>query len=465
MSDYICIVLYMVSCVLFIMGIKKLGKADTARKGNLYSSVGMLIAVVSVLISQDVIDGGLVSYLLIIFAIAGGSVVGFIWAKKVEMTGMPQLVALFNGFGGLSSMLVAISQYTAGVTEDAFTALTLGLTILIGTVAFTGSLIAWGKLAGLKMFKKNISIPGKNFINAGILAIAVLGILFICISPDGGLGVAGVIITTIASLILGITLVITIGGGDMPVIISFLNALSGLAAAFAGFPIGNTVLIVSGCLVGASGVILTLIMCKAMNKSFASLLFKTTKKKASSAADGEHKEPKAMSVEDAFLILEAAKSVVFIPGYGMAVAQAQHAVKELCDVLEENGCEVNFAIHPVAGRMPGHMNVLLAEANVPYEQLKTADEMNPQMPNTDIAIVIGANDVVNPAAINDESSPLYGMPIVNAFEARTVFVLKRGQGTGFSGIENPLFTMDNTVMIYGDAKQTVSQLVVEFENG
>jgi NAD(P) transhydrogenase subunit beta len=453
----------MVSCVLFIMGIKKLGKADTARKGNLYSSIGMLIAVVSVLISQDVIDGGLISYLLIILAISGGSVVGFIWSKKVEMTGMPQLVALFNGFGGLSSMLVAISQFTAGVTEDAFTGLTLGLTILIGAVAFTGSLIAWGKLAGLKMFKKNISIPGKNFINAGILFVAVLGILFICISPDSGLGVAGVIITTIASLVLGVTLVITIGGGDMPVIISFLNALSGLAAAFAGFPIGNTVLIVSGCLVGASGVILTLIMCKAMNKTFVALLFKTTKKK-SAAAEGEHKEPKSMSVEDAFLILEAAKSVVFVPGYGMAVAQAQHAVKELCDVLEENGCEVNFAIHPVAGRMPGHMNVLLAEANVPYEQLKTADEMNPQMPNTDIAIVIGANDVVNPAAINDESSPIYGMPIVNAYEARTVFVLKRGQGTGFSGIENPLFTMDNTVMIYGDAKQTVSQLVVEFEN-
>ena len=228
MSDYICIVLYMISCVLFIMGIKKLGKADTARKGNLYSSVGMLIAVVSVLISQDVIDGGWLSYLLIVLAIAGGSVVGFIWAKKVEMTGMPQLVALFNGFGGLSSMLVAISQYTAGVTEDAFTALTLGLTILIGAVAFTGSLIAWGKLAGLKMFKKNITIPGKNFINAGILVIAAMGILFLCISPDGGLGLAGVIITTVASLILGVTLVITIGGGDMPVIISFLNALSGL---------------------------------------------------------------------------------------------------------------------------------------------------------------------------------------------------------------------------------------------
>ena len=468
--DFFCIFLYMIASVFFIMGIKKLGKADSARKGNLMSSIGMGIAVISVLISQDVFEAGIVAYVIIVLAIAAGSVIGFIWAKKVEMTGMPQLVALFNGFGGLSSMLVAISQFCAlrggsdAVGTDAFTSMTLGLTILIGAIAFTGSLIAWGKLAGLKMFKKNIVLPGKNFINAGILLVSVIGIILYMCDPEGGLGVAGILITTVASLVLGITLVITIGGGDMPVIISFLNALSGLAAAFAGFPIGNTVLIVSGCLVGASGVILTLIMCKAMNKSFASLLFKTVKKKASSAT-GEHKEPKAMSIEDAFLILEAARSVVFIPGYGMAVAQAQHAVKELCDVLEENGCEVNFAIHPVAGRMPGHMNVLLAEANVPYEQLKTADEMNPQMANTDVAIVIGANDVVNPAAINDESSPIYGMPIVNAYEARTVFVLKRGQGTGFSGIENPLFTNDNTIMIYGDAKQTVSQLVVEFENG
>ena len=468
-DNFICIILYMISAVFFIMGIKKLGKADTARKGNLMSSIGMAVAVISVLISQDVIDGGIVGYGIICLAVIAGSVVGFIWAKKVEMTGMPQLVALFNGFGGLSSMLVAVSQYCAlrggsdRIGTDAFTSLTLGLTILIGAIAFTGSLIAWGKLAGLKMFKKNFVIPGKNFINAAIAAIAVIGIFLYTISPDTGLGLAGILITVIASLVLGVTLVITIGGGDMPVIISFLNALSGLAAAFAGFPIGNTVLIVSGCLVGASGVILTLIMCKAMNKTFAALLFKTAKKKAAAAA-GEHKEPKSMSVEDAYLILEAAKNVVIIPGYGMAVAQAQHAVKELTDVLMDNGCEVNFAIHPVAGRMPGHMNVLLAEANVPYEQLKTSDEMNPQMSNVDVAIVIGANDVVNPAAINDESSPLYGMPIVNAYEARTVFVLKRGQGTGFSGIENPLFTMDNTVMIYGDAKQTVSQLVVEYEN-
>ncbi len=468
-QDIICILLYMAASVFFIMGIKKLGRADTARQGNLMSSIGMAIAVISVLISQDVISGGLIGYGIIILAIAAGSVIGFVWSRKVEMTGMPQLVALFNGFGGLSSMLVAISQFCAlkggsdKIGTDAFTSITLGLTIVIGAVAFTGSLIAWGKLAGLKMFKKPINIPAKNVINAVIGVIAILGIVLYTIAPEDGLGLAGILITTISSLVLGVTMVITIGGGDMPVIISFLNALSGLAAAFAGFPIGNTVLIVSGCLVGASGVILTLIMCKAMNKSFASLLFKTVKKK-SSAASGEHKEPKSMSIEDAYLILEAARSVVFIPGYGMAVAQAQHAVKELCDVLEENGCEVNFAIHPVAGRMPGHMNVLLAEANVPYEQLKTADEMNPQMANTDVAIVIGANDVVNPAAINDESSPIYGMPIVNAYEARTVFVLKRGQGTGFSGIENPLFTNDNTIMIYGDAKQTVSQLVVEFDN-
>ena len=257
-------------------------------------------------------------------------------------------------------------------------------------------------------------------------------------------------------------MVVSIGGGDMPVIISLLNAFSGVAASFAGFVIDNTVLVVAGCLVGASGVILTLIMCKAMNRTLYNLIFGSFGATGSKAKSGEEKEPKALSVEDAFLILEAANSVVFIPGYGMAVAQAQHAVKELAAKLEENGAEVSFAIHPVAGRMPGHMNVLLAEADVPYEQLKTADEMNPTMPMQDVAIVIGANDVVNPAAIEDKSSPIYGMPIINAFEAKTVFVLKRGKGTGFSGLENPLFTNDNTVMIYGDAKQTVSALVSEF---
>ena len=463
----ICVILYMAACIFFILGIKKLGKTDTARKGNFYSSIGMGIAVFAVLISSDVWNGGIVAYVLAIIPIAAGSVIGFFWAKKVEMTGMPELVALFNGFGGLASLLVALSQFCCfyGLSIDKFSALTLGLTIAIGGIAFTGSIIAWGKLSG-KLFKGKVSLPNKNLINGILCGVGLVGILLYTFDSDGALGTVGVVLTTFIFLALGVTMVITIGGGDMPVIISFLNALSGLAAAFAGFPLGNPVLVVSGCLVGASGLILTLIMCKAMNRSFFSLLFKDfgAKKSGAAAAGGVQKEPRAMSIEDAYLILEAAKNVVFIPGYGMAVAQAQHAVKELSDVLEENGCEVNFAIHPVAGRMPGHMNVLLAEANVPYEQLKTSDEMNPHMSEVDVAIVIGANDVVNPAAINDESSPLYGMPIVNAFEARTVFVLKRGKGTGFSGIENPLFTNDNTVMIYGDAKQTVSQLVVEFDN-
>ena len=475
MSDIVIKILYMVSCIFFIRGIKLLGKTDTARKGNLYSSIGMLIACVTVLCEKQVIGSWSSNplengYLFIAAAIVLGSIIGIIWSKKVEMTGMPQLVALFNGFGGLSSLLVAIAQYVCQPKGDYFTAVSLGLTIAIGAVAFTGSVVAWGKLSG-KAFKKNVAIPGKNAINAIICIIGLVAIIaYSFFTADNPFGLAniefiGIVAATAAFLILGFTMVIPIGGGDMPVIISFLNALSGLAAAFAGFAINNTVLVVSGCLVGASGLILTLIMCKAMNRKFSNLLFKSfggSKKKA--GANGPAKEPKAISVEDAYVILEAAKNVVIVPGYGMAVAQAQHAVKELCDKLEANGAEVNFAIHPVAGRMPGHMNVLLAEANVPYEQLKTSDEMNPQMSNVDVAIIIGANDVVNPDAIHDQGSPLYGMPIVNAHEAKTVFVLKRGKGTGFSGVENPLFTNDNTVMIYGDAKSTVSQLVSEFNS-
>ncbi len=475
MSDLIIKILYMISCIFFIRGIKLLGKTDTARKGNLYSSVGMLIAVVTVLCQKEVFGSWNSSNLLangyvwIAAAILIGSIIGAIWSKKVQMTGMPQLVALFNGFGGLSSLLVALTQYFVQPKGDYFTSVSLGLTIAIGAVAFTGSVVAWGKLSG-KAFKKNVTIPAKNVINAILCVLGLVSIIaysfFTAENPFNFAQIefCGVIAATAIFLILGFTMVLPIGGGDMPVIISFLNALSGLAAAFAGFAINNTVLVVSGCLVGASGLILTLIMCKAMNRKFTNLLFKSFGAKKKANANGPAKEPTAMSVEDAYVILEAAKNVVIVPGYGMAVAQAQHAVKELCDKLEANGAEVNFAIHPVAGRMPGHMNVLLAEANVPYEQLKTADEMNPQMSNVDVAIIIGANDVVNPDAIHDESSPLYGMPIVNAHEAKTVFVLKRGKGTGFSGVENPLFTNDNTVMIYGDAKSTVSQLVSEFDS-
>ncbi len=468
MSDVLITFLYMVSAVLFIRGIKLLSRADTARKGNRLSAVGMLVAVVTVLFEKEVLAAGTASYLFIAAAFAAGSIIGALWARRVEMTGMPQLVALFNGFGGLSSLLVALTQFTnqrtAGQSVIPFAGLTLGLTVAIGAVAFTGSVVAWGKLSG-KLFQHSTGIPGRNGVNAMLALTGLAGIgLYASSGRDAGLALGGMALTAAAFLVLGFTEVVTIGGGDMPVIISLLNALSGLAAAFAGLTISNSVLVVSGCLVGTSGLILTVIMCKAMNRTLHSLLFSSFGTVKGKKGAVSQREAKAVSIEEAYLILEAAASVVFVPGYGMAVAQAQHVVKELADKLEENGAEVSFAIHPVAGRMPGHMNVLLAEANVPYEQLKTADEMNPQLPNTDVAIVIGANDVVNPSALNDESSPLYGMPIVRAYEARTVFVLKRGQGAGFSGVENPLFTNDNTVMLYGDARQTVASLVSEFED-
>lgn len=472
MNSTVIALLYIVSSVFFIRGIKLLGKTATARKGNQISAIGMAIAVVTVMIQKEVMGSWSSNimangYFYIIVAIALGSLIGAIWANRVQMTGMPELVALFNGFGGLSSLLVALSQYvyesSNAIAHDLITGISLGLTIAIGAIAFTGSIVAWGKLSG-KMFKKPFNVPAKNQLNGFVALLGLVAIGFYAISTNVYGGMVAVLFATGLFLLLGFTITITIGGGDMPVVISLLNSLSGIAAAFAGFTINNTVLVVAGCLVGASGLILTLIMCKAMNKSLLALLFATASGAKKSQAAGEAKEPKAASVEDAYLVLEAASSVVFIPGYGMAVAQAQHAVKELAEKLEQNGCEVNFAIHPVAGRMPGHMNVLLAEADVAYEQLKTMDEMNPQMANQDVAIVIGANDVVNPAALDDESSPIYGMPIINAFEARTVFVLKRGKGTGFSGIENPLFTNDNTLMIYGDAKNTISSLASEFDD-
>lgn len=466
MSEAIANIIYMVSAIFFIRGIKLMGRADTARKGNLLSSVGMLVAVVTILAEKQVVETGVVGYSTVAAAVVLGTLIGAVWARRVKMTEMPQLVALLNGFGGLSSMLVALAQFLiANPYEENlwFIALSCGLTIAIGAVAFTGSVIAWGKLAG--NFIKDLNrVPAKNAVNTAVTIVGLAGVALYTAYPTGTWSVVGVATASVAFLVLGFTLVIPVGGGDMPVVISLLNAFSGLAAAFAGFAIRNVVLVVSGCLVGASGLILTVIMCKAMNKTMAKLLFATPAKKGGAKSSGPAREPRSLSVEDAYTILEAAHSIVIIPGYGMAVAQAQHAVKELCDKLEANGAEVCFAIHPVAGRMPGHMNVLLAEANVPYEQLKTADEVNPQMSTVDVAIVIGANDVVNPAAIEDQSSPIYGMPIVNAFEARTVFVLKRGRGTGFSGLENPLFTNDNTVMVYGDAKSTVQQLAAEFES-
>jgi NAD(P) transhydrogenase subunit beta len=458
---------YIAASILFIYGIKMLGNAATAKRGNRISALGMLIAVLITLI-----DAGL-SYPLIFSGLALGSVIGVIAAKRVQMTGMPELVALFNGFGGLGSLLVGWAEYhrnvstasTAVEAVDSFTAAVTVLAILIGGITFTGSIYAWGKLSG-KLGGSARTFKGQKALNA-LLALAILasGIAF-SIAPNTGLAYAFISAVILLSLALGIFAVMPIGGGDMPVVISLLNSCSGLAACAAGFVIANNVLIVAGCLVGASGLILTVIMCKAMNRTLANVLFSgfgSTTHSSSSDASSSSGELKPISTDDAYYILEAAKNVIVIPGYGMAVAQAQHAVKELGELLEANGCQVRYAIHPVAGRMPGHMNVLLAEADVPYEQLVEMDDVNPTIEMVDVAIVIGANDVVNPAANDDPSSAIYGMPIIQAHKAKTTFCLKRGKGAGFSGIENALFSAPNTRMLYGDAKSTVTGLVTQFK--
>lgn len=459
---------YIVAAILFIFGIKMLGKADTAKRGNLLSAVGMLLAMIVTLLSKGL------SYPLIIVGLAMGGAVGFVAAKRVQMTGMPELVALFNGFGGLASLLVGLAEYYRAKMSNnllesvlieelnSFTATVIVLAILIGGITFTGSIYAWGKLSG-KLGGRALTFTGQKAFNA-LLALGIIaaGILFSS-SPATELAHTVLITVLILSLLLGIFAVMPIGGGDMPVVISLLNSCSGLAACAAGFVINNNVLVVAGCLVGASGLILTVIMCKAMNRTLINVLvsgFGATNQANGAKSTGELKP---ISPEHAYYILEAAKSVIIIPGYGMAVAQAQHAVKELVTLLEENDCEVRFAIHPVAGRMPGHMNVLLAEADVPYEQLAEMDDVNPMIEMVDVAIVIGANDVVNPAAGNDENSPIYGMPIIEAHKAKTTFCLKRGKGAGFSGLENELFTAPKTRMIYGDAKATITSMVAQFK--
>lgn len=455
---------YIVSAVLFVFGLKLLGSPASARKGNFLSAAGMLIAIVATLVNEIKLP-----WENIIGALIVGSLIGGFAAKKVEMTGMPELVAIFNGFGGAASLLVGwtalypatgvdglVAAATGGIST--FTGITIVLSILIGGVTLTGSVIAWGKLSE-RMSSAAIQFSGQQFVNIlvvfGILASAVMLVNDPSPTSVWFWAVLGL------SLLFGIMVVIPIGGADMPVVIALLNSYSGLAACAAGFVLNNNLLIVSGSLVGASGIILTNIMCKAMNRSLANVLFSgfSAAKKSTMVVEGE---PKPIVPEDAYLILEAAQRVCIVPGYGMAVAQAQHVVAELAEHLEHNGCEVKFAIHPVAGRMPGHMNVLLAESNVPYDQLVEMDEINPQMSSMDVAIVIGANDVVNPAANKDEGSPLYGMPVINVTEARTVFVLKRSMKAGYAGVDNPLFVGENTRMLFGDAKETLSAVVSEF---
>ena len=441
---------YVIAAGLFIFGLKMLCSPDTARRGNGVSAIGMLIAIVSALLDQ-----GIVQYEYILGGMIVGGAIGAIAARTVAMTSMPEMVALFNGVGGAASGLVGVAALS--IAEGSFTYITIILSILIGGVTFTGSLVAYGKLSET-IGSGAMTFGGQKFVN-GLIVIGILAsaAMFVMDPTD-----TNMLYTVVGlSLLFGIMVVIPIGGADMPVVISLLNSYSGLAACAAGFAVDNNVLIVAGSLVGASGIILTQIMCKAMNRSLSNVLFSGFASVSTTVTEVEG-EIKPISVEDAYYVLEAATNVAIIPGYGMAVAQAQHVVKELMELLEANGCEVNYGIHPVAGRMPGHMNVLLAEADVPYDQLLEMDEINPRMESVDVAIVIGANDVVNPAAREVESSPIYGMPVINVADARTVFVLKRSMASGFAGIENPLFYKDNARMLFGDAKESIGGLVREF---
>lgn len=453
---------YMIAAVLFIYGLKMLSKPTTAVRGNIISSVGMGIAIAATLVQKEV-----VSYHWIAIGAVLGSIFGAVAALRVPMTSMPGFVAFFNGTGGLASMLVGWSdfhsKYFSDRPFDNFVSLVATyLAVLIGGVTFSGSMIAYAKLEE-KMNSKPILFKGQQIVNATIL-IAVLACgTVVIIAPKADITYPVLLVSGVISLILGVLVTIPIGGADMPVVISLLNSYSGLAGCAAGFVLSNTVLIVAGSLVGASGIILTSIMCKAMNRSLANVLFSGFGSAEGAVSSSVQGEAKPITAEDAYYVLEAAGSVVFVPGYGMAVAQAQHVVRELGDLLAKNGADVKYAIHPVAGRMPGHMNVLLAEANVPYEQLVEMDDVNPIIENVDVCIVIGANDVVNPAAREDEKSAIYGMPIINVDKARSCFVLKRSLASGFAGVENPLFFKENTRMLFGDAKASVSALVAEFK--
>ena len=444
---------YIIASVLFITGIKMLGKESTAVKGNFLSALAMFIAVAITCI-------GIVNPLLLFSGIIIGAIVGSIIALKVKMTSIPEMVALFNGFGGLATFLIAWSEFNNN-PESFFQSALVMITLAIGGITFTGSLVAYGKLS------EKLKIAKTSFITKIFTTIFYIALAFLCysifVTPFIVQSFEFFTILIILVLLGGIGFVLPIGGGDMPVVISLLNSFSGIAAAFAGLLLFNNVLIVAGSLVGASGLILTVIMAKAMNRSIGNILFVWYASSGNSTSSEEQGEINPISVSDAYLILENASSVLIVPGYGMAVAQAQHTVRELGELLEENGTEVKYGIHPVAGRMPGHMNVLLAEANVSYDVLAEPDDVNPTMDVVDVAVVIGANDVVNPSATEEPGSPIYGMPIIEVHNAKTVFVLKRSMSSGFAGVQNPLFFKSNTRMLFGDAKESISGLVSEFK--
>ena len=451
---------YIVAAILFIFGLKMLSKEDTAARGNLVSSIGMLIAVLVTLLK--VID----PYLVLI-AMAIGAGIGSLFALKVKMTSIPEMVALFNGFGGLSSFFLAWSEFNNHSSISLILILTY-MTVFIGGVTFSGSLIAFFKLSEILKGSNNLLNNISRWFLIFICFFVLIAISQIALSSTGIFVFSFELIEItfiaflVASLLAGLAFVVPIGGGDMPVVISLLNSLSGVAAALAGVLLLNTALIVAGCLVGASGLVLTLIMAKSMNRDLYNIFFVGYASDSSSSEEITG-ETKPISAEDTYLIMESARSVLIVPGYGMAVAQAQHVVKELGDLLEENGCEISYGIHPVAGRMPGHMNVLLAEANVSYDNLLEPKDVNPKMKTIDVVIIIGANDVVNPSATEQPGSPIYGMPIIEAHQAKTVIVLKRSMSSGFAGVQNPLFFKENTRMLFGDAKESIAKLVSEFK--
>ena len=452
-------IFYVVASILFILGIKRLSHPKTARIGNQLASSGMLIAVVATLLYFGNID-----FTQVAIGIAIGTIIGVLFAVKVEMTQMPQMVAIFNGLGGGASALVAAAEFLSTGTTATFTVSTIVISVFIGTLTLSGSFIAFGKLQGF-ISGQPIVFPGQQIVN-GILGVALLvaGIMTVLEPSD----MNRFILTIAISAILGVSLTVPIGGADMPVIISLLNSYSGIAAAATGFVLMNNGLIIAGSLVGASGIILTNIMCKGMNRSLANVIFGAMglEQDSESGTNDNEKQVniKSYSTEEAAMIFDAAEKVIVVPGYGLAVAQAQHAVREVAEFLEENGKEVLYAIHPVAGRMPGHMNVLLAEANIPYEQLKDLDEVNPEFEDCDVTLVLGANDVVNPAARHNTSSPIYGMPILDVDKSRTVIINKRTMNTGFAGIQNELFGFDNSIMVFGDAKDMLQQLLKDLKD-
>jgi NAD(P) transhydrogenase subunit beta len=448
---------YLVAVVLFIIGLMRMSSPRTARMGNLLSAVGMLIAIVVTVLQQEVLN-----YVMVLVGLAIGALIGGITARSIKMIQMPQWVGMYNGLGGLASLLIAVSDFFRLDNISAFTtvdSVTIVITILIGAITLSGSLIAYAKLEGL-LSAKPITYKFQNWWNLIIFVIIIALMVYLILVPN----VPMMIVLTVLTLIIGVLLVIPIGGADMPVVISLLNSYSGMAGCAAGFVLGDSFLIISGALVGAAGLILTQVMCKAMNRSLTNVMFGAfgaTVQKAGAGAGGTEKVAREATVEDVGTILGYAKSVIFVPGYGLATAQAQHLVKELANLLEAKGADVKYAIHPVAGRMPGHMNVLLAEADVPYDKLYDLDSINNEFERADAAVVVGANDVLNPVARDVKDSPLYGMPILNVDKAKSVIIIKRSLAPGFAGIDNPIFYMDKTMMYFRDAKKGLAEIIEE----